>query len=58
LALLDGVLLAFVSTVGILATLLSSGGLAIPRMSTLFEAICRRKSGATNIGHVSILSIV
>ena len=36
----DGVLLASVSTVGILAELLCTGGLAAPGMSALFGVVC------------------
>jgi len=54
----DGVLLASVSTVGILAALLSTGGLAAPRMSALFRAICTGENGASNLGHAPILPMV
>ena len=45
----DGVLLASVSTVGILAA---------PRMSALFRAICTGENGASNLGHAPILPMV
>jgi len=51
-------LLASVSTVGILAALLSTGGLAAPRMSALFRAICTGENGASNLGHAPILPMV
>ena len=58
MALEDGILLAFVASVGILAALLYTGGLAAPRMSALFGVICIGKNSVSNLGHVPILSLV
>ena len=58
MALEDGILLAFVATVGILAALLYTGGLAAPRMSALFRAICTGENGASNLSHAPILPMV
>ena len=54
----DGVLLASVSTVGILAALLSTGGLAAPRMSALFGVICIGKNSVSNLDHAPIIPMV